>query len=56
MIESRWIGPKTRESWLDGHTRYFRRTLGRIGVDFHDQIEVVFERFRVVWPPELADD
>jgi uncharacterized protein YhfF len=47
---------RTRESWLDGHSRFFRRTLGRIGVDFHDQIEVVFERFRVVWPPELADD
>jgi len=46
---------RTRESWLDGHSRYFRRTLGRIGVEFHDRIEVVFERFRVVWPPELAD-
>ena len=47
---------RTRDSWLDGHSRYFRRTLGRIGVEFHDRIEVVFERFRVVWPPELADD
>jgi uncharacterized protein YhfF len=47
---------RTRESWLDGHSRYFRRTLGRIGVEFSDQIEVVFERFRVVWPPEVADD
>ena len=47
---------RTRESWLDGHSRYFRRTLGRIGVEFTDQIEVVFERFRIVWPPELADD
>ena len=47
---------RTRESWLDGHTRFFRRSLGRIGVEFHDRIEVVFERFRVVWPPELADD
>ena len=47
---------RTRDSWLDGHTRYFRRTLGRIGVEFHSRIDVVFERFRVVWPPELADD
>ena len=47
---------RTRESWLDGHTRFFRRSLGRIGVEFHSGIEVVFERFRVVWPPELADD
>jgi uncharacterized protein YhfF len=47
---------RTRQSWMDGHSRYFRRTLGRIDVEFHDRIEVVFERFRVVWPPELADD
>ena len=47
---------RTRESWLDGHTRFFQRSLGRIGVEFHDRIEVVFERFRVVWPLELADD
>ena len=47
---------RSRASWLDAHTRFFRRTLGRIGVEFHEGIEVVFERFRVVWPPELADD
>jgi uncharacterized protein YhfF len=47
---------RTRDSWLDSHSRYFRRTLGRIGVEFHSRIEVVFERFRVVWPPDHADD
>jgi uncharacterized protein YhfF len=47
---------RTRDAWLDSHTRYFQRTLGRIGVEFHSRIDVVFERFRVVWPPELADD
>jgi uncharacterized protein YhfF len=46
---------RTLESWLREHRRYFARTLPRIGVEFHDGIEVVFERFRVVWPPELAD-
>src|SRR5215218_3056983 len=35
-------GDRTRESWLDGHSRFFRRTLGRFGVEVHDQIEVVF--------------
>lgn len=47
---------RTRDSWLDGHSRYFRRTLSRIGAEFHSRIDVVFEPFRVVWPPELADD
>jgi uncharacterized protein YhfF/L-amino acid N-acyltransferase YncA len=37
---------RTRESWLDGHRRYFRRQ----GIDDPDNVEVVFERFRVVWP------
>ncbi len=46
---------RTRDSWLDGHRRYFARTLPRIGVEFHDGVEVVFERFTVVWPPEFAD-
>jgi uncharacterized protein YhfF len=42
-------------TWLDGHRRYFRRECERIGVEFSDDLEVCFERFRVVWPPELAD-
>jgi uncharacterized protein YhfF len=46
---------RTRESWLREHRRYFQRVLPRMGVDYHDQVEVVFERFRVVWPPEHAD-
>ena len=48
-------GDRTRESWLQEHRRYFQRTLPRIGVTYHDDIEVVFERFRVVWPTEFAD-
>ena len=46
---------RTLESWLREHRRYFERTLPRIGVEFHDKLETVFERFRVVWPPEHAD-
>lgn len=48
-------GDRTRESWLRDHQRYFQRALPRTGMQYHDQIEVVFERFRVVWPPEYAD-
>ena len=46
---------RSRASWLDGHRRYFGRECARIGVPFDDGIEVVFERFRVVWPPALSD-
>lgn len=48
-------GDRTRASWLREHRRYFQRALPRIGVEYHDQMEVVFERFRVVWPAEFAD-
>lgn len=47
---------RTLESWLREHRRYFGRVLPRIGVEFDDDIEVLFERFRVVWPPQFADD
>jgi uncharacterized protein YhfF len=46
---------RSLESWLDSHRRFFRRECERIGIDFSDELEVVFERFRIVWPPDLAD-
>ncbi len=46
---------RTLASWLDGHRRYFERRCDRLGLAFSDDIDVCFERFRVVWPPELAD-
>ncbi len=48
-------GDRTREGWLAGHLRYFTRTLAARGEAWDDDLEVVFERFRVVWPPEVAD-
>ncbi len=48
-------GDRTRASWLAGHERYFRRTQAARGQEWDDDLEVVFERFRVVWPPEVAD-
>jgi ribonuclease BN (tRNA processing enzyme)/uncharacterized protein YhfF len=45
---------RTLETWLDGHRRYFRRECERIGIEFSDDLEVCFERFEVVWPPEVA--
>jgi uncharacterized protein YhfF len=48
-------GDRTRADWLRGHLRYFTRTLAARGEVWDDDLEVVFERFRVVWPPEVAD-
>lgn len=48
-------GDRTRDDWLRGHRRYFTRTLAARGEVFSEEQEVVFERFRVVWPPEVAD-
>jgi uncharacterized protein YhfF len=48
-------GDRTRASWLREHERYFRRTLAARGQTWDDDLEVVFERFRVVWPPDVAD-
>lgn len=40
-------GDRTRESWLDAHTWFFTRTYERLGLEFHPDIPVVFERFTV---------
>lgn len=48
-------GDRTRADWLDGHRRFFTAQAEAEGFEMHDGIETVFERFRVVWPPELAD-
>lgn len=46
---------RTLARWLHEHRAFFRRSCDRIGIEFTDDLEVCFERFRVVWPPELAD-
>lgn len=48
-------GDRSRGGWLQAHERYFRRTLAARGAEWSDDLEVVFERFRVVWPPAVAD-
>lgn len=42
-------GDRTRADWLRGHTTYFTRTHAALGVDFHPDIPVAFERFDVVY-------
>jgi uncharacterized protein YhfF len=46
---------RTRDSWLAGHLRYFTRTQAARREEWSDDLEVVFERFRVVWPRNVAD-
>lgn len=48
-------GDRTRAAWLALHRRYFARQAQREGFAFDDSIEAVFERFTIVWPPEVAD-
>nr|WP_245218709.1 ASCH domain-containing protein [Rubellimicrobium aerolatum] len=43
-------GERTRDDWLDGHRRFFRRQAEREGFAFSDDIATVFERFELVWP------
>ena len=42
-------GDRTRAWWLDAHDRYFRRWFAAVGRDFHPDIDVVFERFELVY-------
>jgi uncharacterized protein YhfF len=41
--------------WVDGHHRYFRRRCESLGIDFSEDLDVVFERFEQVWPPTSPD-
>ena len=49
-------GDRSLADWLDGHRRYFARQAAREGFVFDEATTpAVFERFTVVWPPEVAD-
>ncbi len=48
-------GDRTRDTWLAGHLAFFTRSQAARGETWSDDLEVVFERFEVVWPPEVAD-
>lgn len=41
---------RSLESWLHEHRKYFRRSCARIGIEYSDDLELVFERFVVAWP------
>jgi uncharacterized protein YhfF len=48
-------GDRSRAYWLAAHLAYFTRTQEARGQAWDDGLEVVFERFQVVWPPDVAD-
>ena len=43
-------GDRSRAWWLEAHTRYFTRQCHGLGLPFHPDVGVVFERFEMVWP------
>lgn len=50
-------GDRTRADWLRNHTAYFTRTHTALGIPFHPDIPVAFERFDVVYQePEPEPD
>lgn len=48
-------GERTVASWQDDHRRFWSRVCAAQGHEWTEEEPVVFERFRVVWPPERAD-
>ena len=42
-------------SWQSQHAKYWTRTCAARGAVWSEDDEIVFERFRVVWPLALAD-
>jgi uncharacterized protein YhfF len=48
-------GDRSLEWWLSAHTRYFKRRGAQEGFTVDGDMEVVLERFEVVWPREIAD-
>ena len=44
-------GDRTLGWWMKAHVAYFEREAARGGFEMHPNIETVFERFDVVWPP-----
>ena len=52
-------GDRARDTWLADHRAFAERRCAAQGItippDSVDALEAVFQRFAVVWPPDLAD-
>lgn len=49
------VGERTRDWWLSAHREEFSAQARREGFEMVEAIEIVFERFEIVWPPGVAD-
>ncbi|MEV6306881.1 ASCH domain-containing protein [Actinoplanes sp. NPDC051861] len=45
---------RTRDSWLTEHRRYFERRCAALNTPWSEELEVLFERFTVAFPPPSA--
>lgn len=48
-------GDGSLANWRDSHRRFFVRESQRLGFVFREDMIVVCERFRVIWPLAIAD-
>jgi uncharacterized protein YhfF len=48
-------GDSTRVWWIDTRLSYMKRSCAHLGIDVDEHLELVFERFDVVWPPSFAN-
>lgn len=42
-------GDRSLDYWIAAHERFFRRRCEALGLEFSTDLEVVFERFELVW-------
>ena len=54
FLGTKFEGDRTREWWLTAHRRELARGAARDGFDMHDAMDTVFERFTVMWPPNIS--
>lgn len=48
-------GDRSLLYWKRAHDDYFTRQAERRGTKYHDALDTVFERFKVLWPADVAD-
>lgn len=46
-------GDKSLNYWREGHQRFFSDEAKDMGLDFHEDLEVVFQVFKVVYPDPI---
>lgn len=47
-------GDRSLRSWRADHIEYFGRSCCRIGIEWSEELDTVFERFEVLWPAHAA--